>query len=156
MDALNWKILEALQENARLSYSEIGRKVGLSAPAIAERIQRMEEGGIIQGYRTLLNLDKIGRPLKAVIGFRISQTSKMLPFLHLLKDIPEVYECTRVTGKDCLFMKVAVRNSEELEKLIDRFIEFGETTTSIVLSTPVESRVFRKDAVLPEKERDKP
>jgi Lrp/AsnC family leucine-responsive transcriptional regulator len=143
MDKLNWAILEALQENARASYSEIGRKIGLSAPAVAERILKMEEGGIIQGYKTVLNLDKIGRPLKAIIGFRVHQTSQMTSFLRLLKESPEVYECIRVTGKDCLFIKVAVSNSEQLENLIDRFVKYGETTTSAVLSSPVEGGIFR-------------
>lgn len=144
MDKLSWNILEALQENARLSYSEIGRKVGLSAPAVAERIQKMEESGIIKGYKTVIDLDKIGLPLRAIIGFRISQTSNMNHFLKLLPTMPEIYECTRITGKECLSIKVAVRNSNELEQLIDRLVEYGETTTSIVLSTPVEGKVMRQ------------
>ena len=103
----------------------------------------MEEAGIIKGYQTVIDLDKIGLPLKAIIGFKISQTGNFKNFIKILDTIPEVYECTRVTGKDCLFIKLAVKDSVQLESIIDRFVEYGETTTSIVLSNPIESKVFR-------------
>jgi Lrp/AsnC family leucine-responsive transcriptional regulator len=103
----------------------------------------MEEAGIIKGYKTEIDLEKIGLPLKAIIGFRINQFGNFKNFLKILETIPEVYECTRVTGKDCLFIKLAVKDSLQLENLIDRFAEYGETTTSIVLSSHLSGKVFK-------------
>ncbi|HUS85921.1 MAG TPA: Lrp/AsnC family transcriptional regulator [Bacteroidales bacterium] len=143
LDNLNWKILEELQVNARISYSEIGRKIGLTGPAVAERVQKLEDAGIIMGYRADINLYRIGYSLTAIINVRINAGS-IHSFLKYLKSVKEVYECNRVTGSSSMVIKVAIREPVELEKLVNSIIEYGSPTTSIVLSTPIGHRVFSR------------
>jgi Lrp/AsnC family leucine-responsive transcriptional regulator len=145
LDALNWSILRCLQQNARMPYAEIGRQVGLSAPAVAERMQRMEDAGIIQAYRVELNPARLGRPLQAFITLKIHRGN--LPvFLKALPDIEAIQECHRLTGNDCLLMKVAVTDALALESLINLLMEYGDPTTSILLSSPVPYRSFNPPA----------
>ena len=141
LDKLSWKILVELQKNARTSYKEIGDKIGLTGPAVAERIQKLEEKGIIKGYSTIIDLSKIGYSLTAIVNFRF-HPGNLDRFLNHLKSIPEVYECSRITGTDSMVIKVAIKEPKHLEKLVNGFIEFGTPTTSIVLSTPIENRIF--------------
>lgn len=141
MDKLNWSILKLLQQNARLSYVEIGRDVGLSAPAVAERISRMEERGLIERYRAELNLTEIGLPLTAFVTLKV-YPGKLNAFLALVPDLPQVLECHRVTGNECLVMKCAMKNPLHLERLINKLLEYGEPTTSVILSSPVKNKVF--------------
>jgi Lrp/AsnC family leucine-responsive transcriptional regulator len=139
IDDIGWRILAALQENARLSYSELGRRVGLTPPAAAERVRRLEETGVITGYRAQLDLDKLGLPLRAII--RLAPRSRPASELsRLLSALPDVLECHHVTGEDCYVMKVAVRSVGHLEALLERLLQHGQSTTSIVLSSPVTHR----------------
>lgn len=142
MDSLNWSIITALQENARASFADIGRKVGLSAPAVAERIQKMEDAAVIKGYHVALDYEKIGYALTAIITFTC-HPEKTSAFLKLMGKMQEVLECYRVTGHYGLFMKVAIKTPGHLEEVIDKFNEYGETTTFIVLSRPLEYRVLK-------------
>jgi len=139
LDTLNCSILNFLQENARLSFAEIGRQVGLSAPAVAERVQRMEDAEIIKSYRVHLNTDKIGYPLKAIISLKLF-SGKLTPFLNRLQELSPVYECHRVTGNCCLIMKVALPSSKGLESLINIFMEYGEPTSYIILSSIIDEK----------------
>jgi Lrp/AsnC family transcriptional regulator, leucine-responsive regulatory protein len=141
LDETGWHILEALQENARLSYSELGQRVGLSSPAVAERVRRMEDAGIITGYRAVVNTAKIGYPITAIMRMH-SQGERCTRLNVQVREIPEVLECYRVTGEDCHFMRVMVSSVEHLESLIDRLSAYGQVTTSIVLSTPVTRRTI--------------
>ena len=141
LDSLSWKILVELQKNARISYKEIGDKIGLTGPAVAERIQKLEEKGIIKGYSTIIDLRKIGYSLTAIVNFKF-HPGNLDRFLNHLKSIPEVFECNRITGTDSMVIKVAIKEPTHLEKLVNGFIEFGTPTTSIVLSTPIENRIF--------------
>lgn len=141
LDSVDWDLLVELQQNARLSYAELGRRVGLTSPAVAERMRRMEETGIVSGYRVDLNMERIGRPLQAVVRMNLKVTDT--EFRYALEQFPEVTECVRVTGDDCHVMKVAVQSSEQLESLLDRLNRYGRTTTSIVLSTPLCHRLIR-------------
>ncbi len=141
LDKLNWKILVELQKNARISYKEIGDKIGLTGPAVAERILKLEEKGIIKGYTTKIDLSKIGYSLTAIVNFRF-HPGNLDRFLKHLKSIPEVFECNRITGSDSMIIKVAIKEPKHLETLVNGFIEFGSPTTSIVLSTPIEERIF--------------
>ncbi len=136
IDKINWSILECLQQNARASFADIGREVGLSAPAVAERMVKMEETGIVRGYSVDIDHEKAGYFLKAIITF-VAQSGKLPPFLKMLDKMEEVLECHRVTGKYCLFMKVLARDAHHLEQILTRFSEYGDSITSIVLSTPV-------------------
>src|SRR5580700_550207 len=143
MDAIGWHILEELQENARLSFAELGRRVGLTLPAVAERIRKMEDTGIITGFRAEINPAKIGLPIAAFI--RISVVGDVFSRIaKAVREMPEVLECHRGTGADSFTLKVAVESVQHLERLIDKLTPFGTTSTSIVLSTLVRSRSFTR------------
>src|SRR5881227_26823 len=105
IDKTNWAILACLQENARASLADIGREVGLSAPAVAERILKLEEAEIIRGYRVDLDYEKAGHALKAFIAFS-AHSGRFLSFLSYIEKLEEVIECHRVTGNHCIFLKV--------------------------------------------------
>ncbi len=141
LDDVSWQILVELQQNARLSFTELGRRVGLTAPAVADRVRRLEELGIIVGYRAELNLEKVGLPLIAYIRMATHER-RPVPFGSVAKDFPEVLECHRVTGGDSYIVKVAVSSVRHLETLLDRLVNYGETVTSVVLSQIVTHRVI--------------
>jgi Lrp/AsnC family leucine-responsive transcriptional regulator len=141
LDAIGWKILEELQEDGRLTYTELGRRVGLSTPAAAERVRQLEAAGVIRGFRAEIDLAKVGLPILAVV--RMSVMGDVLARITAVaQEMPEVLECHRGTGADSFIMKVAVASVEHLERLIDRLTPFGTTSTSIVLSTPVARRTI--------------
>ncbi|MFH4964250.1 Lrp/AsnC family transcriptional regulator [Gaetbulibacter sp. M235] len=133
MDALNWKILKCLQENARQSNVAIGKKVGVSSPAVSERIKKMEDAGIIQGYKTSVSPLDVGYQLKALITLRAFM-GMLKPFLEKVKSYDEVLNCYRITGNENIVMEVVFKNQKHLESFIDQLIVYGETKTQIVLS----------------------
>ncbi len=141
LDTTGWQLLHALQENARLSYSELGQRVGLSSPAVAERIRRMEDAGIISGYHAEINLAKVGFPITAIIRMSTAPGERCTSFTGFVENMPEVLTCYRVTGGDSLIMKVMASSVGHLESLIDQLSTHGQLTTSIVLSTPVGRRI---------------
>lgn len=137
MDARDWALLKLLQEDARLSFAELGRRVQLTPPAVAERIRRMEDQGVIQGYTTRVNRAAIGRPLRVFL--RVHVAPKDYPkFLRFVALQPALEECHHVTGGESFFLKAAVRDVAELEQLIQKFSAYGPTVTSIVLSTALD------------------
>ena len=139
VDQVNRALLDELQRDARLSLAELGRRVGLSAPAVAERLQRLEEDGVVRGYRALVDPKALGLALSAVV--RIRPNARQLPKVaELARRTPEVVECHRITGEDCYLMRVHLRDVEHLEEVIDQFAIYGQTTTSIVQSSPVPLR----------------
>ncbi|QNJ96783.1 Lrp/AsnC family transcriptional regulator [Constantimarinum furrinae] len=133
IDSLNWKILKCLQEHARMSNAEIGRTVGISSPAVSERIKKMEDSGLIHGYKTLVSPFEAGYQLKAIITLRAFM-GKLKPFLEKVKTYDEVLNCYRITGNENIVMEVVLKNQKHLEAFIDQLIVFGETKTQIVLS----------------------
>ena len=138
-DVTNRRILAELQDDGRLSLAELGRRVGLSPPAVAERVQRLERDGVITGYHARVDPRALGYALTTVI--RIRPAPRQIPKVaELARETPEVVECHRITGEDCFFMKATVRDVEHLEELIDRFVVYGQTTTSIIQSSPVPGR----------------
>jgi Lrp/AsnC family leucine-responsive transcriptional regulator len=136
LDPIGLKILGALQADARLSFAELGRTVNLSPPAVAERVRRMEEAGIINGYHAEVNLKEIGLPVAAFIRIQVS-TEKYPRLIALARKLPEVLECHHVSGSDSFILKVAVPSISHLEEVIGRLSVYGSTMTSIVLSSPV-------------------
>jgi Lrp/AsnC family transcriptional regulator, leucine-responsive regulatory protein len=132
MDDLNRNILQQLQMNARLSTAEIGRRVSLSAPAVAERIEKMESAGIIKGYHTSLDCDKLDLTIRAFIQFTTT-TLKRAELMTLIESIPEVIEWHTITGNYCIVMKVVAATSERLAQIIEQFEQSGETNTSLIL-----------------------
>jgi Lrp/AsnC family transcriptional regulator, leucine-responsive regulatory protein len=139
IDDTNLRLLAELQENARLSLTELGRRVGLSPPAVAERVQRLERHGVILGYRAEIDPRALGLSLSAVIRVRPAP-GQLANVAKLAQDTPEVVDCRRVTGDDCYVMTAHVRDVEHLEEVIDHFVALGQTTTSIVQSAPVPRR----------------
>jgi Lrp/AsnC family transcriptional regulator, leucine-responsive regulatory protein len=139
IDDTNRRLLAELQENARLSLAELGRRVGLSPPAVAERVQRLEQQGVIVGYRAEINPRALGLSLSAVIRIRPAP-GQLANAAKLAQDTAEVVDCRRVTGDDCYVMTAHVRDVEHLEEVIDKFVALGQTTTSIVQSAPVPRR----------------
>ena len=139
MDDINRKLLAELQDDARLSVAELGRRVGLSSPAVAERLQRLERSGAVSGYHARIDPRALGLFLPAVIRIRPAPR-ELHKVAELAKRTPEVVECLRITGEDCFIMKLHLRDVEHLEEVIDRFVIYGQTTTSIVQSSPVPGR----------------
>jgi Lrp/AsnC family transcriptional regulator, leucine-responsive regulatory protein len=139
LEEVNRALLAALQLEARLPIAELSRRVGLSAPAVTERLQRLERDGVIRGYRAELDPRAVGYSLSVIIRIRPAPR-ELSKVAQLARDTPEVVECHRITGEDCFFMRAHVRDVEHLEQVIDRFVAFGQTTTSIVQSSPVPLR----------------
>lgn len=137
LDRINWLILESLQKNARQSFSEIGRNVGLTSPAVADRVKKMEDSGVIKGYKAEVSYHKTGHQLKAVITLRAFM-GRLKPFLEKVKEFKEVINCYRITGNENIIMEVVLYDQSHLEEFIDKLITYGETKTHIILSSVVE------------------
>lgn len=139
IDAVNKRILEELQREPRLTMSELGRRIGMSSPAVTERVRRLEETGVIRGYRLDLNPAALGLPI--AIYIRIRPNPGQLPRIaELAQQIPEVVECHRITGEDCFLVKAYIPAIDQLDRLLDRFLVYGSTTTSLIQSSPVPLR----------------
>ncbi|HZW62343.1 MAG TPA: Lrp/AsnC family transcriptional regulator [Flavobacteriaceae bacterium] len=139
MDSLNKNIVKYLQQNARMTNAEIGRRVGISSPAVSERIKKMEDAGIIQGYFTMISPFEAGYQLKAIITLRAFM-GKLKPFLEKVQTYDEVINCYRITGNENFVMEVVLKNQKHLEAFIDQLILYGETKTQIVLSHVVKNK----------------
>lgn len=142
IDSLNWKILKCLQENSRMSNVEIGKRVGISSPAVSERIKKMEDAEIIENYTTLVSPFAVGYQLKALITLRAFM-GMLKPFLEKVKTYDEVINCYRITGNENIVMEVVLKNQKHLETFIDQLISYGETKTQIVLSHVVKHSEVR-------------
>ncbi len=138
VDLTNQEILQCLQQNARLSNAEIGRKVGLSSPAVAERIKKMEDFGILKGYRAEVSYAKIGYQLKAIVTLRAFM-GRLKPFLLKVSEFREVLNCYRITGNENIIMEVVLKDQIHLQEFIDRLIPYGEVKTHIILSNLIKS-----------------
>jgi Lrp/AsnC family leucine-responsive transcriptional regulator len=139
LDTTDHKILGELIGDGRMSLAELGRRVNLSSPAVAERVQRLERAGVITGYRAEIDPRALGYPLTAIV--RIRPSPGQLPRIpEIAAAIPEIGECHRITGEDCFYLKVHLRSIDELSGLLDRFLVYGQTTTSIVNDTPIPRR----------------
>jgi Lrp/AsnC family transcriptional regulator, leucine-responsive regulatory protein len=135
-------LLQELQEDARLSLAELGRRVGLSSPAVADRLERLEQAGVITGYSADIDPRALGYELAVVLRIRPAPR-ELKKVAELAARTPEVVECHRITGDDCYLMKAHVRDVDHMEEVIDRFAVYGQTTTSIVQSSPVPRRGLR-------------
>ncbi|HEX3874012.1 MAG TPA: Lrp/AsnC family transcriptional regulator [Solirubrobacteraceae bacterium] len=139
LDGANRRLLAELQADARLSLAELGRRVGLSSPAVADRLGRLEQAGVILGYHARLDPRALGFALTTVIRIRPAPR-QLRDVADLARATPEVVDCRRITGEDCFVMTAHVRSVEHLEEVIDQFAAHGQTTTSIVQSSPVPPR----------------
>ena len=139
LDDVNRRLLAELSSDPRIGMSALARRVNMSAPAVTERVQRLERAGVIKGYRLEVNPAALGLPVTAFARIRpaAGQLSKIA---ELARSLPQVTECHRITGEDCFLIKVHAPAVEELETLLDQFLVYGQTVTSIVVSTPVQPR----------------
>jgi len=139
LDARNVELLRLLCGDPRMAISELARKVGMSAPATRERIRRLEEGQLIKGYRLDLDPRALGFPVAAFVRIR-PMPGKLPKISELAQRMPQVTECHRVTGEDCFILKIHFESLDGLDRILDQFLAFGQTTTSLVQSTPVPPR----------------
>jgi Lrp/AsnC family transcriptional regulator, leucine-responsive regulatory protein len=139
LDATNRLLIAELQADARLSLAELGRRVALSSPAVAERLRRLEEAGVVTGYSAMVDPRRLGYGFGVVIRVRPAP-GKLAILAEVARSTPEVVECHRVTGDDCYIAIAYVRDVEHLEQVIDRFAAHGQTTSSIMQSSPVPRR----------------
>jgi Lrp/AsnC family transcriptional regulator, leucine-responsive regulatory protein len=148
LDARNVELLSLLSADPRMGTSELARRIGMSAPAVRERIQRLEESGVIKGYRLEIDSRALGYAVAAFV--RVRPMPGALPKITALAQrLPEVSECYRITGEDCFIMKVHLESLDRLDRILDQFLAFGQTTTSLVQSAPVPPRALP----LPERRR---
>jgi Lrp/AsnC family leucine-responsive transcriptional regulator len=139
LDAINLRLLCELRDDPRLTMAELGRRVGMSSPAVTERVRRLEDAGVIKGYRLDLDPSALGLPLSAYI--RIRPDPGQLPKVaELARQVPEVVECHRITGEDCFILKIHFPAMDQLDRILDRFLAYGTTTSSIIQSSPVPLR----------------
>ena len=139
LDTTDRQIIAELAKDGRISFAELGRRVSLSSPAVTERVRRLEQTGVITGYRAEIDPRALGYSLTAIVRVKpaVRQLSKIA---ELAADIPQIEECLRITGEDCFYMKLHLGSIEELPSVLDQFLLYGETTTSIVNATPVPRR----------------
>lgn len=142
-DEINWAILKLLQQNSRLTNAAIGREVGLTSPAVAERIKKMEDIGVIKKYTAVLDVHEAGYQLKAIVTLKVF-SGRLKPFLDAVQDFSEVVNCFRITGQENIIMEVILTSQRHLEEFIDRVIVYGETRTHIVLSNVIDNRPVKK------------
>ena len=131
MDVTDYRIIEILQKDGRISMKDLGKIVGLTSPAVSERVKRLEESGVIEGYKAIVNPDALGRALPS---------DKYELFLETARRDPRIVECHHITGDDCSLLKVIVKDMYELENVIDSIKSIGTTKTSVILSTPIQTK----------------
>src|SRR5665213_2763690 len=136
IDDIDCEILAELQTNARIPFAELGRRVGLSTPAVIERVHRLEENHVILGYRTLVDPARVGLPVRAFVKVTVAG-DRLAKFAALVRNLPEVLECHRVTGAESFMVQVAVRDVAHMEEVIDAMMPYVATNTSMILASPV-------------------
>jgi Lrp/AsnC family leucine-responsive transcriptional regulator len=139
LDRTDWRLLAELQKDGRASYADLARAVAMSASAVAERIRRLEEAGVIAGYRATVDPERVGMTVMAFVRLRYP-TGNYRPFHALLDTTPEIIEAHHVTGDDCFVLKVVTRSMRHLEEVAGRLSGLGAVTTSVVYSSPLPGR----------------
>lgn len=139
IDATDARLLELLYENARVSVAELARLVGMSSPSVKERLKRLEESGVIAGYRVEIDQEQAGYALTAIVRMR-QLPGKLKQLEEKIISIPEFIECDKVTGEDCFYARLSLRDIRDLDRILDQFTNLAETNTAIVKSTPVKRR----------------
>lgn len=139
LDGVDRKIITEMVSDGRVPLAELGRRVNLSSPAVAERVRRLEDAGIITGYRAMIDPRALGYSFTAIV--RVKPVGAQLREIQeLAVRIPEIEECHRITGEDCYYLKIHLRSMDDLSQLLDRFLPYGETTTSLINASPVADR----------------
>jgi Lrp/AsnC family leucine-responsive transcriptional regulator len=141
VDPTDWEILRELQENARISYAELGRRVGLTSPAVQERVRRMEDSGILRGYHADINLEKLGLPIQVLIRLGGECRNKERAVAEL-REIPQILHAFHVLGDDCFVLLAALPTMASLNPLLKQLYRYGETVTTVVMDSPISNRVI--------------
>jgi Lrp/AsnC family leucine-responsive transcriptional regulator len=139
LDEIDRRIIGELISDGRVPFAELGRRVNLSAPATAERVKRLEHAGVITGYRAEIDPNALGYPLTAIVRVRPA-AGQLRRIAELAAEIPQIGECHRITGEDCFYIKLHLRSINELADLLDRFLVYGQTNTSIINDSPIPHR----------------
>ncbi|MBE8525543.1 Lrp/AsnC family transcriptional regulator [Amycolatopsis sp. H6(2020)] len=139
LDDVDWRLLELLQADGRLSFSELGRRVSLSGSAVTERVRRLEERGVITGYAASIDTTKLGLPIEALVRARVRSLDTPR-FRSAVLPLAQVVAADHVTGEECWVLRVLCRDTAELEELLEKVQRYGETSTSLVLSSPLRGR----------------
>lgn len=148
LDRIDWKIVEELQQNARISWAELGRRVGLTTPAVADRVHRLEKLGVIRGFHADISLERLGMPIMIFVRLSMAGPESLVrTFQQQVKNWEEVIECHRVTGSDSFIVKGRVVSVEHLERFLDKLGHYGSTSTATVLSSPVLNRTITEKIV---------
>ncbi len=155
LDRTDWRLLEALQSDGRASYADLARIVAMSPSAVAERVRRLEEAGVIAGYRATVDPTAVGLTIMAFVRLRYP-TGNYRPFHALLDSTAEIVEAHHVTGEDCFVLKVVAHSMRHLEEVTGRISGLGAVTTSIVYSSPLLGRAVAVDALGPDDNRSLP
>lgn len=142
VDGISWKIISALQKNSRQSLKALADEVGLSMPAVSERVKRLEEAGVIEGYSARISTESLGYGVEAIIGMTTSKADKT-KLMRLLENRSEVIECMHVTGADSYLIRVITLDLRHLESFVGFINHLGETRTSIVMSHPIKQRAIQ-------------
>ncbi|MEM8858727.1 MAG: Lrp/AsnC family transcriptional regulator [Chloroflexota bacterium] len=148
LDDTGWRLLSELQKNARISFTELGQRVGLTSPAVADRVRRMEEAGIISGYHTKVNLAKIGLPIMAIVRLAEIGGQSCERAAAQVSQIEEVIECIRVTGDDSMVVKVVASSVDHLTQVLDQLSKYGIPNTSIARSRPMVRSVMTSNMLM--------
>lgn len=147
LDDINRDIVDLLQEDGRMSYRELGERVGLTAPAVTERVRKLEEQGVIRGYRAVVDYEALGFPLLCIIRLNAPRGAQGVD--DVIAGVPEVIEANRVTGSESHVIRARVRDTRHLEDLLHDLWAHGDSVTNIVTSSPVPRRPMRLRSVLP-------
>lgn len=146
IDSVDRKLIDELTENSRISNAELARIVGLSAPTVGERIKRLEEAGVIEGYTATVSPNALGLPISVWLRIR-PIPGELHRVAQIIRDLPEVVECDRITGDDCYLARAHIQSVAHLEKLIDELATYAMTNTSVIQSSPVERRLPQFPAI---------
>jgi Lrp/AsnC family leucine-responsive transcriptional regulator len=144
LDETNRRLLAELHQDPRIGMSALARRVNMSPPAVTERVQRLERAGVITGYRLEVDPAALGLPVTAFARIRPA-AGQLGKVAELAQSLPQVTECHRITGEDCFLVKVHASAVDKLEAVLDQFLAYGQTVTSIVVSTPVQPRPLPVD-----------
>lgn len=145
LDETGWLLLQELQEHARLSYAELGQRVGLSSSSVIERVRKMEEAGIICGYHAAINLSALGLPVLAIVRLESFVGQNCRQMISRVREMPEVVAYYKVTGSDCVVVKVVAASIDHLERIVEQLSLYGPASTSIVFSQPMERRTITRE-----------
>lgn len=147
LDTTDWAILRELQEDARLSYAEIGRRVGLSSPAVQERVKRLEDAGVIKGYHASINPAKVGFPIIAHTRLKQVNGRDRAKVIELINNLPEIIQSIDITGEEGFVLTIIATSHEHLDYVLHQFVPYGQTVTGILMKTYVEHRIIEQETL---------